>query len=216
MAADSGIALTELRVDGGATANNLLMQIQADLLGVPVVRPKVTETTALGAAYLAGLAVGFWRTRPRSPRCGRATACSSRRCRATRRARALGEWKRAVERSRDWARESRAVRLRGGSARRNVLAVVLQLRDRLVDVGERLVLAFLREARDHVGAPALGELLQRGHVDDAVVQVRVERGHVARHEAPVLVHRVAARAAPCAAATMGFRNSTRRARPRPR
>jgi glycerol kinase len=60
MIKDSGIALHELRVDGGAAANNLLMQFQADLLGVPVVRPKVVETTALGAAYLAGLAVGFW------------------------------------------------------------------------------------------------------------------------------------------------------------
>jgi glycerol kinase len=60
MQADSGIQLTELRVDGGAAVNNTLMQIQADLLGVPVVRPAVTETTALGAAYLAGLAVGFW------------------------------------------------------------------------------------------------------------------------------------------------------------
>jgi glycerol kinase len=60
MAADSGIALTELRVDGGAATNNTLMQFQADLLGVPVVRPAVTETTALGAAYLAGLAAGFW------------------------------------------------------------------------------------------------------------------------------------------------------------
>ena len=60
MRADSGIALKELRVDGGAAADNLLMQIQADLLGVPVVRPAITETTALGAAYLAGLAVGFW------------------------------------------------------------------------------------------------------------------------------------------------------------
>src|SRR5215510_6202495 len=60
MAADSGIPLTELRVDGGAATNNTLMQFQADLLGVPVVRPAVTETTALGAAYLAGLAVGFW------------------------------------------------------------------------------------------------------------------------------------------------------------
>jgi glycerol kinase len=58
--ADSGIALEELRVDGGAAINNLLLQIQADFLGVPVVRPAVTETTALGAAYLAGLAVGFW------------------------------------------------------------------------------------------------------------------------------------------------------------
>ncbi len=61
MQADSGLSLAELRVDGGATANNLLMQFQADLLGVPVVRPKVLETTALGAAYLAGLAVGFWK-----------------------------------------------------------------------------------------------------------------------------------------------------------
>jgi glycerol kinase len=59
---DSGIPLAELRVDGGAATNNLLMQFQADLLGVPVVRPAVTETTALGAAYLAGLAVGFWKS----------------------------------------------------------------------------------------------------------------------------------------------------------
>ena len=57
---DAGIALAELRVDGGAAANDALLQFQADLLGVPVVRPEVTETTALGAAYLAGLAVGFW------------------------------------------------------------------------------------------------------------------------------------------------------------
>jgi glycerol kinase len=62
MQADSGITMTELRVDGGAAANDLLMQIQADLLGVPVVRPRVLETTALGAAYLAGLATRFWST----------------------------------------------------------------------------------------------------------------------------------------------------------
>jgi glycerol kinase len=61
MEADAGLQLSELRVDGGATANTLLMQFQADLLGVSVVRPKVAETTALGAAYLAGLGVGFWR-----------------------------------------------------------------------------------------------------------------------------------------------------------
>ena len=60
MAADSCITLHELRVDGGASRNDLLMQMQADFLGVPVVRPRVTETTALGAAYLAGLATGFW------------------------------------------------------------------------------------------------------------------------------------------------------------
>lgn len=61
MERDSGIRLSELRVDGGAAANDLLMQIQADLLGVTVVRPTILETTALGAAYLAGLAVGFWK-----------------------------------------------------------------------------------------------------------------------------------------------------------
>ncbi len=61
MQRDAGITLTELRVDGGAAANDLLMQFQADLLGVPVVRPQVLETTALGAGYLAGLAVGYWR-----------------------------------------------------------------------------------------------------------------------------------------------------------
>jgi glycerol kinase len=103
MAADSGIALKELRVDGGATANNLLMQMQADLLGVPVVRPAVTETTALGAAYLAGLACGFWkdeaqiaslwsRDRVFEPMLPRGEAASR-----------LGEWKRAVQRSREWA-----------------------------------------------------------------------------------------------------------------
>jgi glycerol kinase len=105
MAADSGIALSELRVDGGATASNLLMQMQADLLGVPVVRPKVTETTALGAAYLAGLAVGFWkdeaeigalwsRDRVFEPTLSRDAAQAR-----------LHQWRRAVERSRDWARE---------------------------------------------------------------------------------------------------------------
>ena len=103
MAADSGIALTQLRVDGGATASNLLMQMQADLLGVPVVRPTVTETTALGAAYLAGLATGFWkdeeeiaalwsRERVFEPRLSREAAAER-----------LAGWKRAVERSRDWA-----------------------------------------------------------------------------------------------------------------
>jgi glycerol kinase len=62
MESDSGITLAELRVDGGATRNDLLMQFQADLLGVPVVRPRMHETTALGAAYLAGLAVGYWKS----------------------------------------------------------------------------------------------------------------------------------------------------------
>jgi glycerol kinase len=60
MSADSGLALTELWVDGGASKNDLLMQIQANVLGVPVVRSRISETTALGAAYLAGLATGYW------------------------------------------------------------------------------------------------------------------------------------------------------------
>jgi glycerol kinase len=60
MEADSGIVLEELRVDGGASSNNLLMQIQANVLGVPVVRPKNVETTVLGSAYLSGLASGVW------------------------------------------------------------------------------------------------------------------------------------------------------------
>jgi glycerol kinase len=61
MEKDTGLKITELRVDGGASANNLMMQIQSDLLGIPVVRPKVIETTAMGAAYLAGLATGYWK-----------------------------------------------------------------------------------------------------------------------------------------------------------
>ncbi len=60
MEADSGVSLRSLKVDGGATANNFLMQLQADILGAEVIRPKILETTSLGAAYAAGLAVGFW------------------------------------------------------------------------------------------------------------------------------------------------------------
>jgi glycerol kinase len=62
MEADSGVSIKELRVDGGATVNNLLMQIQSDVLQTRVVRPQITETTAMGAAYLAGLAVGYWKS----------------------------------------------------------------------------------------------------------------------------------------------------------
>jgi glycerol kinase len=60
MATDSGVTLTDLKVDGGMVANDLLMQFQADILGVPVIRPEVAETTALGASYAAGMATGFW------------------------------------------------------------------------------------------------------------------------------------------------------------
>jgi glycerol kinase len=105
MQKDAAQPLLELRVDGGATANDLMMQFQADLLGVPVVRPRVTETTALGAAYLAGLSAGFWestdevaanwkvdrRFEPAMPR----DAAASR----------MRTWSRAVERSRNWHAE---------------------------------------------------------------------------------------------------------------
>jgi len=106
MQRDAGQPLVELRVDGGATANDLLMQFQADLLGVPVIRPKVIETTALGAAYLAGLAVGFWESldevaanwqmdRRFEPVMPREDAAAR-----------LRQWERAVARSRDWQVEA--------------------------------------------------------------------------------------------------------------
>ncbi len=102
MSADSKVELKTLRVDGGAVSNNLLMQFQADILGVPVQRPKVAETTALGAAYLAGLAVGYWSSlqevasqwaidRTFEPQMG-----------ADQRERLYSDWKRAVQRSLKW------------------------------------------------------------------------------------------------------------------
>ena len=103
MQKDSGERLTELRVDGGAAANNLLMKFQADILGVPVVRPKVLETTALGAAYLAGLAVDVWQSQDQiaaqwqmdrrfEPTMSRDEAAAL-----------LARWRDAVKRSTGWA-----------------------------------------------------------------------------------------------------------------
>jgi glycerol kinase len=114
MQKDSGLPITELRADGGAAANNLLLQFQADLLRVPVVRPKVTETTALGAAYLAGLAVGYWKDPPDvqahwaverafEPQLGEAEVAH---CRA--------RWAEALQRSLDW--EEHSAGRRPGSA----------------------------------------------------------------------------------------------------
>jgi len=100
---ETNTPLGALRVDGGAAVNDLLMQFQADVLGVPVVRPRVTETTALGAAYLAGLAVGFW-SGPDDLRAKRRgdtrfePGMTSEQAAERRR-----QWKRAVERSRGWA-----------------------------------------------------------------------------------------------------------------
>jgi len=99
---ETGEPLAALRVDGGAAVNDLLMQFQADVLGVPVVRPQVTETTALGAAYLAGLAVGFWHS-PEDLRSLRAgdTRFEPRMDRDEA-ARRLARWQRAVDRSKAW------------------------------------------------------------------------------------------------------------------
>ena len=102
MEKDAGLKLTELRVDGGATANNLLMQIQADLLGVPVVRPKVIETTALGAAYAAGLAVGYWAsTADITSNWGEDKRWLPGMA-EERRTALYGKWNKAVARSRNW------------------------------------------------------------------------------------------------------------------
>jgi glycerol kinase len=102
MQKDAGLALKELRVDGGAAANDMLMQFQADLLGVPVVRPKVLETTALGAAYLAGLATGVWKnTAAISSQWAVGRRFEPVMTRAEAGARMAG-WGRALERSKDW------------------------------------------------------------------------------------------------------------------
>jgi glycerol kinase len=103
MEADAGLALAELRVDGGATANNLLMQFQADLLGVPVVRPKVQETTALGAAYLAGLAVGYWKNTDDIRANWRVDRRFEPAMTRERAAELTAGWDKAVKRSKGWA-----------------------------------------------------------------------------------------------------------------
>ncbi|WP_206885644.1 glycerol kinase GlpK [Alicyclobacillus mali (ex Roth et al. 2021)] len=104
MQRDSGIELKSLRVDGGAVANNLLMQFQADILGVPVERPQITESTALGAAYLAGLAVGFW-SKDEIARSGDIERRFDPQMDAETRARLYRGWQRAVERTMGWAQE---------------------------------------------------------------------------------------------------------------
>jgi glycerol kinase len=103
MRADSGLELAELRVDGGMTVNDTLLQIQADLLGVRVVRPAVTETTALGAAYLAGLAVGFWPDTEAVASHWSTDAVFDPHISADERESRLEDWRRAVNRARDWA-----------------------------------------------------------------------------------------------------------------
>jgi len=102
MVQDSGVRLEVLKVDGGATANDLLMQLQADILGVPVVRPVVAETTALGAAYAAGLAVGFWPDLDSLRANWKADRQWEPRWSDDQRSAAYRGWQKAVERSLNW------------------------------------------------------------------------------------------------------------------
>jgi glycerol kinase len=103
MQADAGRRLGELRVDGGACINNGLMQFQSDLLRVPIVRPQITETTALGAAYFAGLAVGFWENRNEIAGLWSANKTFSPQASSTKMRQHLKHWQKAVARARDWA-----------------------------------------------------------------------------------------------------------------
>ncbi len=103
MQRDAHQPLTELRVDGGAARNDLLMQFQADITGVPVVRPEVTETTALGAAYLAGLATGFWSGLEEISELWRAERRFEPAMQVSQRDELIARWHKAVERSRSWA-----------------------------------------------------------------------------------------------------------------
>jgi len=102
MAADAGAPLTALKVDGGMTANDLLMQFQADVLDVPVVRPAITETTCLGAAYAAGLAVGFWPDQATLKAQWRQDAEWLPAMPAEVREREYRQWKKAVTRTLNW------------------------------------------------------------------------------------------------------------------
>ena len=103
MSKDADLPLQELRVDGGASRNDLLMQMQADFSGVPVVRPQVTETTALGAAYLAGLAIGFWAGLDEIVSQWRVDRRFEPQMNLDARAAKLARWHKAVARSGQWA-----------------------------------------------------------------------------------------------------------------
>jgi len=104
MQADSSIALKELRVDGGAARSDLLMQFQADILGVAVVRPVLLESTALGAAYLAGLGVGYWRDGADIDAQWRPERVFEPRMPEQERERLKARWRRAVVRAKGWER----------------------------------------------------------------------------------------------------------------
>jgi glycerol kinase len=99
---DSGKPLPDLRVDGGAVKNNFLMQLQADILGIPVIRPQVQETTALGAAYLAGLAVGYWSDREEMRQNWQVDRTFEPQWSEDQRESGYAQWKKAIERTRGW------------------------------------------------------------------------------------------------------------------
>jgi glycerol kinase len=103
MQKDAALAVHEVRADGGAARNDMLMQFQADLLGVPVIRPRVTETTALGAAYLAGLAVGFWSSREEIAAQWQAERRFEPQMPDARRRELMARWARAVAHAKSWA-----------------------------------------------------------------------------------------------------------------
>ena len=103
MTLDAGGGLAVLRVDGGAAVNDALLQFQADILDVPVERPQVTETTALGAAFLAGLATGVWSSTEEIAATWQLERRFEPAMERAERERLLGRWRRAVERARGWA-----------------------------------------------------------------------------------------------------------------
>ena len=105
MEADAGLPIKEVRVDGGATVNNQLMQFQSDILNTDVVRPQVTETTALGAAYLAGLAVGFWKNIDELQQYWQKDKVFSPSMEAHKRMDLQKNWKRAVKSAQAWTEE---------------------------------------------------------------------------------------------------------------
>jgi len=108
MQADSGLPLAQLRVDGGASANNLLMQIQADVLGIEVVRPKNAEATVMGAAYLAGLAMGYWPNKETIARQWQMDRVFSPVIDAAARGKVRASWRKALGRAEGWTKEAEA------------------------------------------------------------------------------------------------------------
>jgi glycerol kinase len=109
MQSDTGKKLRELRVDGGLTRSELLMQFQADILGIPIVRPAVTETTALGAAYLAGLATGFWKNLEDEASQWKAEKVFEPKMRGAQASALRARWQEALARAKQWEHPAEGV-----------------------------------------------------------------------------------------------------------